>query len=168
MSNELDIKRVDFFSESKNLKLKLDKFDITFRLHRVSTDQYMEMKAMYMMWFYMYYMDAPRDQNNRPSLYPVYRIEINRTEYADICQKIMNKLLHSAIRDLKNNDDVDESMSEELDLAEGDILSTITENDEEEEIENIENDPRPFDVGRGTAKPCDLKLPYQLKNKSLN
>lgn len=142
-----DINRVDFFSEPKGIKLKLDKFDITFKMHRVSTDQYMEMKAMYMMWFYMYYMDAPRDQNNRPALYPVYRIEIDRTDYEGICRKIMNKLLHSAIENLNNDSVSDDSASDQSDDSTSDdtestimnnitSLPTIVEGDEDETLDN--------------------------------
>ena len=127
-------------------------------MNQVGTDQYMEMRAMYMMWFYMYYMDAPKDQNNNPSLYPVYIIEIDRTEYTDICKKIMNKLLFSAIDNIKNDTanhcTLDQSMSDDSlsddsvsdDLVSedsmtnnsnnGSRLQTITEEDEEESQSN--------------------------------
>lgn len=117
----IGINRINFEEESSRIVLNLDKFDLEFTLNKVKDEKYMDIKAMYMMWFYMYYMDAIKDEKEQPCLYPVYILEIKRADYANICKKIMNKLLHSAIEKLEDENDDNNSSD--------DISSTDTENE---------------------------------------
>jgi hypothetical protein len=115
----ISINRMNFEEEPNRIVLNLDKFDLKFILNKIKEDKYMDIKAMYMMWFYMYYMDAIKDEKEQPCLYPVYILEIKRTDYANICKKIMDKLLHSAMEKLKDENEDTDSSDDDISFTEG-------------------------------------------------
>lgn len=110
--NETDINRIDYELEDKEIELKIDSFDLQFNLKRVD-DDYMGIKALFLMWFYMYYMDAIVNNNGEPKLYPVYQISIDNDYYDEVCKKIIDKLKNRIVDPDSDSD-----------------LSTIDEDDE--------------------------------------
>lgn len=107
--NNKIINRLDFELEPNQIKLEIDKFNICFNMKKVEHDKYMELNAIFMMWFYMYYMQAPVDKDNQPKLYPIYEIIFNEVEFSEIAKSIMNKLIEISLDkindiDLKTDD----------------------------------------------------------------
>ena len=84
------INRINFDLEPQKIIISLEKFDIDFVMHRVENNEYMEINALYMLWFYMYYMDSIKD--DKAQLYPVYVIDIGNAEFPQTCKIIMDKL----------------------------------------------------------------------------
>jgi len=127
----VDINRIDFSEEPKKIKLMLDKFDVNFKMIRIDGNQYMDIRAYFMMWFYMYYMNATKNEKDEPQLYPVYKINIDRNEYTQVSKKIMDKLLFSTIEKLRNDKVASDEKNE---------LSTIEEeSDSDESVCGTEN-----------------------------
>jgi len=102
-----DIHRIDFCSEPDTLKITLEKFDLEFELKRIEQGRYIDIKAVYMMWFYMYYMDAIKDKKNEPTLYPVYELKINEGNYRTACKQIVDVLMTKVMstKTVKTKDD---------------------------------------------------------------
>jgi hypothetical protein len=113
-----DIIRIDYETELKEIELKIENFDIQFNMHRVDQNEYMDIKTIFLMWFYMYYMDAIINNEGEPKLYPVYQISINNEYYDEACNNIINKL-KSHINDSNLDSDSE--------------LSTLDEEDDEDE-----------------------------------
>jgi hypothetical protein len=140
-----NINQINFDSEPSDLNINLDNFDIEFNLKRVESDQYMDIKALYMLWFYTYYMEARMNDNSEPLLYPVYQLTINNAEYSKIFTHIIDKLITHAItnksKDLESDSDSDtESDSgSDSDSESNSELPTIHEQDaENSETENLD------------------------------
>lgn len=149
-----DINRINFESEPETLVLNLENFGIDFKMNRVDNNQYMDIKAMFMLWFYMYYMDAIVNEKKEPCLYPVYQINIDSAQYSKTCKLIIDKLLSSAVAKLnidQHSETQESSESESDSESEDSRLSTIDEVDEqhkndiqeseqyEDEIENLDD-----------------------------
>lgn len=140
--NESDeLIHIDYESVSKNVDIKLDKFDLEFTFKRISGDQYMDVKAGYMMWFYMYYMDAINDSKGNPKMYPVYQLEITQDTYINASKKIINKL-KTTIENISNNTDVslssEESENDENDENDSIVVSTNVKTIETEDYPPFE------------------------------
>lgn len=103
---------IDYETISKNIKISLDKFDLSFKLKRICDNAYMDIKAGYMMWFYMYYVDADKDPNGNPKLYPVYQLKISHDDYIDSSKKIINKL-KTTIENISDETDLSLSSDDE-------------------------------------------------------
>lgn len=153
-----EINRLNFSSEPEKIVLKLENFGVDFKMKRVDNNQYMDIKAMFMLWFYMYYMDAILNEKNEPCLYPVYQINIDNAEYSKTCKIIIDKLLNSAVAKLNtqvvsgtDTDDSDSDTDSDTD-SEDSQLSTINEHqnenhdeqpDDKTEIENLDPVEKP-------------------------
>jgi hypothetical protein len=135
-----NINQINFDSEPSELNINLNNFDIEFKLKRVESDQYMDIKALYMLWFYTYYMEARMDDKSEPLLYPVYQLTINHEEYSKIFTHIIDKLITHAItnkpRDSDSESETDSESDSESDKSD---LPTIHEHEaEESEPENLD------------------------------
>lgn len=110
------IDRIDFDKEPNNITLTFDKFDVDFKLKKLQSEKYMKHKTPYMMWFYMYYMDAICDENQQPKLYPVYYLKLNKANFGQLCNKITDKLIENMMVMKKSNDSDDTDTSSVSDL----------------------------------------------------
>ncbi len=106
-----DINRINFETEPEKIVLELENFGVDFKMTRVDNNQYMDIKAMFMLWFYMYYMDAINNEKDEPCLYPVYQINIDNAEYSKTCKIIFDKLLNMAVTK-SNTDSQDDTETE--------------------------------------------------------
>ena len=129
------INRINFEAEPEILNIELENFDIDFKMTRIDSNRYMDIQAVFMMWFYMYYMNAELDENKQPCLYPVYQINIGESEYSQKCKILIEKILSSIDKMQKNNDT--ESDKSESDLSD---LSDILEDFDKLHISQRESD----------------------------
>lgn len=122
-STSNDIYRIDYKPDTINLILS--KFDIEFKLKRVHKDDYMSIRAMYMMWFYMYYMDALKNKKNKPKLYPMYKITMNEANYRDVCKKVVDVLVAKTMSANSTNNNDSECISTYSDSIESEESDTL-------------------------------------------
>lgn len=127
VKNNDTINRIDYGSQNKSIYVNLEHFDMSFKLCNVDENDYMDLKAYIMLWFYMYYMTADVDKDGTPKLYPVYRIDIKRKKYSVICKNIAKVL--SITR---------ETVSTTTDTSDFDDSSSDSQNDSK--VENLDQD----------------------------
>ena len=111
-SDITNINRINYDLEPENIIIELDKFGIDFLMKRVVNNEYMDIKALYMLWFYMYYMDAKIDENNQPCLNPVYIINIGNAEFPQKCKIITDKILYET----NKIDIIDSEIDSDMDI----------------------------------------------------
>lgn len=56
---------------------------------KIKEDEYMEIKAPYLMWFYMYYAELPKD-----TLYPVDIYDVKQSDLPKLVDIIINKIVN--------------------------------------------------------------------------
>jgi hypothetical protein len=69
----------------------------------------MDIHAGYMMWFYMYYMEASLDNEGGPDMYPIYKMEMDKIEFTSVCKVIISKLIEDATDGMENLNISDDS-----------------------------------------------------------
>lgn len=149
--NTHEIDRINFKKEPSSIYLSLDGFDESIKMKRVDDDDYMDLKAYFMMWFYLYYMEAESNEKNEPKLYPLYRIDLKKEKYPEICKKITDALMTSALSKLntpdgeiddknESNDDTSSVRSELSDILETEEIEEEIKMSEVENLDNNENE----------------------------
>jgi hypothetical protein len=122
--NDLNsITRLDFLKEPGRIKLRLNNFNIHFIMKRLEPIHYMENNTPFMLWFYMYYMEAQLDTDKQPKLYPVYQIKLNETQFTHVAEKIMDKLYEATLNQLQDMS-LDENKPDELNKNQQHIPTT--------------------------------------------
>lgn len=134
------INRLNFRDEKEKITIDLNAFNLNFVMKRVTEDDYIDIKSMFMLWFYMYYMDAETDEKGEPRLYPVYSIDIDSNRYPDICKSVIDTLVNVAIANLSNtNLDDESSISSNDELYDyQDTINNVNDLPVNEEIENLD------------------------------
>lgn len=124
-----NIKRIDFQSEFINIDL--DKFDMKFKLKQIKEENYMDTNTPYMMWFYMYYMEAMTDDENKPKLYPFYQLSINDSDFKSICTKIIDILIEKSFTETdSDSSDTETDIGTDIDTD----IDTDTDTDADTDI----------------------------------
>lgn len=90
--NADEINRIDFSFEPNTIELCLPNFNFNLSATKLEDTKYMDVKAGFMMWFYMYYMDAMFHENDEPKLHPVYEIRLSEDYYKTVNKNVINKL----------------------------------------------------------------------------
>jgi hypothetical protein len=133
-----DINRIDFNEGPKEITIELEEFDVYFRMRRIEENQYMDIKTYYMLWFYMYYMDAILDKKNLPKLYPVYQIKLTEEKYIGLSKKIMNKLLEVTLNQMSVSDYVSNNDTNDTDSSDTDSITSIDDDLNNESSSRVE------------------------------
>lgn len=135
--SNINLERIDFNLEPDIISVNLQKLKLNFDINKVSSDDYIDTNSLHMLWFYMYYMEALKDENGEPQLYPVYTITIDNDRFDDI-QKVLRDNLFNIVNEYvknKNMTEREENMCDydnsDEDLGrsdtDSDMLSTIEE-----------------------------------------
>jgi hypothetical protein len=145
-----NLERIDFNQEPDTISVNLQKLNLNFDINKLPQDDYIGANLFHMLWFYMYYMEAIKDENDEPQLYPVYTITIDNDRYDEIQKDLGSNLFNivneymirkeTKIEDLDNSDE--ESIESDLsDLSDdSDILSTIEEESDPDPESDDNND----------------------------
>ncbi|VBB17696.1 hypothetical protein YASMINEVIRUS_159 [Yasminevirus sp. GU-2018] len=169
------IARLDFEAEPETLKVVLDKFDLEFDLKRVPLDNYMGTKTVYMMWFYMFYMDAVNDANGQPKVYPIYQIDIDEGQFRSACKKVIDALMKSAVEQssmsipssletVDEDSDTDSEISQDLQathmsesVQNREFSYTTSEGDNSDDVENLDDESESDSESKPNTETRDSK-----------
>lgn len=103
---------VDFEKEARTIGIELDQYNVSLDLERIENEQYMDIKCPYMLWFYMYYMNAMKD-GDRLKMYPVYRLKLTKLQFDDINKKILDRLIEDTLNQHnQDRNNLDSSVSD--------------------------------------------------------
>lgn len=114
---DLKINRLDFKNDYSKFSIEDDSLDIKLNLNIVDESEYLSLKAMPMMWFYMYFMDADVDKDGIPKFYPLYMTDITPNQYKQISTFATTKLTDKLIL-LAQTEDIGELTDSESELEE--------------------------------------------------
>ena len=134
------ITRNDFDDET----IQINRHEIEFDFKKVDGNEYMELNAGYMMWFYMYYMDAQCDDDSEPKMYPVYKLDISKNNFLANSKLLIDSMLQDAI-----------NKTEKLNLND-DNSEISVESDEESDDYKSDDDAEPQRVPEKAPKKKEL------------
>lgn len=157
------INRNDYKQDTINIVL--DKFDLEFKLKKIHQENYLDAKVPYMMWFYMYYMDAIKDKKNEPKLYPMYKLSLNEANYRGVCKKVIDILIAkslSSTNTINTVSDQDSSDSTDSDRSIECVndIAKMSLNDTE-----ILNDDITDDNAQSQSETVAAVVPFIIKKK---
>jgi len=105
---------------SDEIILNISNYNVDYILKKMDDIDYLNKHIIYMFWFYMYYMDMGNTKGDDPTLYPLYKINVDETNYTAIEKQIYTSILESSTNGLN-----------ELEL-ESDLSSIESEPEKEE------------------------------------
>jgi hypothetical protein len=113
---------VDFKNNKyRNMQVKLTNFNSheTLELNLVDETEYMGLNIMLLMWFYMYFVDAHKDSDGEPLLFPLYRLNLTNDRYAYI-SRIVTDSITDKLLDMSANSDISELPISDDDCSDSD------------------------------------------------
>jgi hypothetical protein len=103
---------IDFEKEARTIGIDLNEYGVSLDLERIENEQYMDIKCPYMLWFYMYYMNATMD-GDRLKMYPVYRLKLTKLQSDEMSKKILDRLIEDTLNQHKQDrNNLDSSVSD--------------------------------------------------------
>ena len=116
ISNET-IEWIDFKTRHHKLNINLNNFNSsdTMTLNLVNESEYMEITIAMLMWFYMYFVDALKDVDGEPRLFPLYKLNLTTDVYENISNDVTQAITDKLIEQTNQNDFSDESITDDDD-----------------------------------------------------
>lgn len=68
----------------ESILIDLDIINSHCEMTLIKEDEYLDIQAIHMMWFYMFYAKAEKNADNQPLLYPVYLINLDQDKYTHL------------------------------------------------------------------------------------
>jgi len=99
-----DINLLTVPSFKKSMELTIDKYELTLTLNQIDPDNYLDLHAPYMLWFYAFWDQGKlNDQQEVTDVYPVYLITIDEQTVIRIKNIIIGDMIDRVVNQSTDN-----------------------------------------------------------------